>query len=58
MIFVIGTVCGFWCNVIGGGFYVCMGCVKFGICCRHFRDFVKRACGRYGKVSCRSSKFG
>jgi hypothetical protein len=58
MIFVVGIACGFCCGVIGGGFFVRMGCVKFGMCYRHFRDFIERASSRYGNVSCRNSKFG
>jgi hypothetical protein len=58
MMFVVSVVCGFCCGVIGGRFCMCTRCVKFGMCCRHFRDFVKRASGRYGNVSCKSSKFG
>jgi hypothetical protein len=49
-------VCGFWYGIMDGEFCICMGCVKFGMCCRHFRNSIRRVPSKYGNVSCKSSK--
>jgi hypothetical protein len=36
-IFVAGIVWGMFCGFMGGKFCMGLGCVKFGIGCRHFR---------------------
>ena len=58
MILVVITVRGFCCGIIGGGFCMRVGCIKFGMWYRYFRNYVKRDSGRYENISCRNSKFG
>jgi hypothetical protein len=55
VMFAASMTCAFCCSIMDGGFCICVGCVKFGICCKHFRDSFIRASGRYGNVDCRVS---
>jgi hypothetical protein len=43
---------------MGGKYCACMGCVKFGMCCRHFRDSIRKVTSKYGNFSCKSSMVG
>ena len=57
IIWVARFVCGVCCVFMGGWFCVGLGCVKFGIGCRHFNVSMAIFSGRYGNLHCSIARF-